>query len=656
MSYTDLTVTNLLTLGNQLKIEVQNWDDIIIYGIQGMQTGDDPVLYLSNASLLADNDIMVYGSIGTMTDPSKQSGGGALIIGHGWKGSKPSGAQEPIALTPPLIELWTSGTLIKSGPSLPNSNDMSTEAGQLFYHTPAGGPNVLKIWTGSSWITSETNSSGYYDTLFLVKNDGYNPAHLDLGNLTAHGNVSIVPSLGANAVFTLNATAENYIRFNDGTVSDYLGMAHGSNQLVYGSTQGDLVIRAANKRILFTTNDGANIGTSLDTSGNLTAAGWVHPSNSLWGMVCSGDVMYLGKQGVTNGLSIDTSGNALAAGMLQASGWNVGANNSIHIGYAGEGIIAAYATSGSWTSSTLSLYAQNIKLQPQEGGVVTDTGHLSVYGDINCSGKITLGTSNYLQWGSDTYLSRPSANVLSVNNGAGGLGTLNTSNLFTDHINSATGQGIYAFDHIKLTTTHLIETQQDMVFDKYDTSNGRFWWRTNYNSGDISSYVDIMNLDSAGTLRIAGNLYVGGLVWYNDGGYMRTGSSLITNGTMTVASNGSTGSGSALYFDSSRRITQGSSLRDLKTSIETLDDASWIYNLRPVTFDWKDEKDAQVFGRQIGLIAEDVQPIAPLLTFNDDQTGKLRGIMYEKLAVPMLVEMQKLRREVDELKAKLAAA
>jgi hypothetical protein len=30
--------------------------------------------------------------------------------------------------------------------------------------------------------------------------------------------------------------------------------------------------------------------------------------------------------------------------------------------------------------------------------------------------------------------------------------------------------------------------------------------------------------------------------------------------------------------------------------------------------------------------------------------------MYEKLAVPMLVEMQKLRREVDELKAKLAVA
>ncbi len=63
-----------------------------------------------------------------------------------------------------------------------------------------------------------------------------------------------------------------------------------------------------------------------------------------------------------------------------------------------------------------------------------------------------------------------------------------------------------------------------------------------------------------------------------------------------------------------------------------------------------------VFGRQMGLIAEEVQQCAPLLTFNDDQSGKLRGVLYEKLAIPILVELQKLRREINELKANLAAA
>jgi hypothetical protein len=73
-----------------------------------------------------------------------------------------------------------------------------------------------------------------------------------------------------------------------------------------------------------------------------------------------------------------------------------------------------------------------------------------------------------------------------------------------------------------------------------------------------------------------------------------------------------------------------------------------------VTFDWKDARDAELFGRQIGLIAEEVQPYAPLLTFNDEQTGQLRGVMYEKLAVPMLVELQKLRKRIEALESQLS--
>jgi hypothetical protein len=71
-----------------------------------------------------------------------------------------------------------------------------------------------------------------------------------------------------------------------------------------------------------------------------------------------------------------------------------------------------------------------------------------------------------------------------------------------------------------------------------------------------------------------------------------------------------------------------------------------------VTFDWQDGKETQAFGRQIGLIAEEVQLFAALLTFNDDQTKKLRGVLYEKLAVPMLVEMKKLRDRIATLEAK----
>ena len=186
-------------------------------------------------------------------------------------------------------------------------------------------------------------------------------------------------------------------------------------------------------------------------------------------------------------------------------------------------------------------------------------------------------------------------------------------------------------------------------------------------SGDafkVGDDIYIVDVDNANRLSLQGaqsrtqagiQFGSGGMWLYRDSAYLRCSSGFVADGTVAVGTYASGGTGSAVYFNSSHQLYQGTSLMVYKTNIETLDDASWIYSLRPVTFDWKDDKDAQLFGRQIGLVAEEVQPIAPLLTFNDVQTGKLQGVIYEKLAVPMLVELQKLRHEVDELKTKLAA-
>jgi hypothetical protein len=187
--YDNLEIKNQLTIDNTALVKVQspNGSYLDISALDGMTPQDTPLLHLFG-SLYTDNDIYINGSITSTTDfeHGKQSGGGALLISHGWVGS---GLQtNPIAVSPPLIKLTTSGTQIKSGASLPNPNDMSDEPGQIFNNTSDG---KLYIWTGSSWQVSETYFSGYYDTLFLVKNDGYNPANLDLGNLTAHGNITI---------------------------------------------------------------------------------------------------------------------------------------------------------------------------------------------------------------------------------------------------------------------------------------------------------------------------------------------------------------------------------------------------------------------------------------------------------------------------------
>ncbi len=185
--YDNLEVINQLTLDNLVRVKAPNGKYLNINAMNGMTSEDDPILWLGG-SLGTDNDVFVCGSITSTTDfaSGKQSGGGALLISHGWLGS---GTQaNPIALSPPLLKLTTSETQIKRGPTLPSANDMTDQAGQIFYRTSN---NILYIWTGSSWVPYESNSSGYYDTLFLFKNDCYNPANLDLGDLIAHGYVHV---------------------------------------------------------------------------------------------------------------------------------------------------------------------------------------------------------------------------------------------------------------------------------------------------------------------------------------------------------------------------------------------------------------------------------------------------------------------------------
>ena len=57
---------------------------------------------------------------------------------------------------------------------------------------------------------------------------------------------------------------------------------------------------------------------------------------------------------------------------------------------------------------------------------------------------------------------------------------------------------------------------------------------------------------------------------------------------------------------------------------------------------------------QIGLIAEDVAEVMPELAVlvNEEDEKVVRNVDYEKLSIVLLAEVQKLRKEVDDLKNK----
>ena len=102
------------------------------------------------------------------------------------------------------------------------------------------------------------------------------------------------------------------------------------------------------------------------------------------------------------------------------------------------------------------------------------------------------------------------------------------------------------------------------------------------------------------------------------------------------------------------------SSQDYKQSICNYNtDSCMFMKLKPVTYQYKDEychlgKELKS-GTQIGLIAEDVAEVYPelaILVKEEENEQVVRNVDYEKLSVILLSEVQKLRREVDDLKHK----
>ena len=87
-------------------------------------------------------------------------------------------------------------------------------------------------------------------------------------------------------------------------------------------------------------------------------------------------------------------------------------------------------------------------------------------------------------------------------------------------------------------------------------------------------------------------------------------------------------------------------------------DSCMFMKLKPVTYQYKDEychlgKELKS-GTQIGLIAEDTAEVFPELAILKEEENEkvVRNVDYEKLSIILLSEVQKLRREVDDLKHK----
>lgn len=104
---------------------------------------------------------------------------------------------------------------------------------------------------------------------------------------------------------------------------------------------------------------------------------------------------------------------------------------------------------------------------------------------------------------------------------------------------------------------------------------------------------------------------------------------------------------SVVYDSSTGQMGPASSSRRFKDDINPLSDTSKVLNLEPCSFIFKGSKE-----KSIGLIAEDVFEYIPEIVPLDKE-GIPESVRYDLLSVYLLAELQKVRKELDELKSKL---
>jgi hypothetical protein len=120
-------------------------------------------------------------------------------------------------------------------------------------------------------------------------------------------------------------------------------------------------------------------------------------------------------------------------------------------------------------------------------------GTITAYGDLIASGKVSVASRNYIQWGNDTYLSNTNANVLQVNNGSGQLGNMDISGLFVSWINGTNGTkdagtDIYSFGNIILGGWTGTQNVSKNIYP-YVAGGSSCGTNTNYWNSVYSDYV-----------------------------------------------------------------------------------------------------------------------------------------------------------------------
>lgn len=286
----------------------------------------------------------------------------------------------------------------------------------------------------------------------------------------------------------------------------------------------------------------------------------------------------------------------------------------------GSGIETIQLDSGTISGSTVTVNTTNVA-----GGTVVFLADTSNFAELDftdqnnntCLGK--FAGSSFISGTSNTSLGSQSLNGLSSGSSNCAVGYASLTPIQTGSNNSAIGfesGGVAPFDG---SNNVFIGSLTGNAYNSTEASNILI------NNQGVQGENNVIRIGTAGVgLGQQNSCFIAGI----------SGVTVVNSATVLIDTvTGQLG-------------TVASSIR-YKENIESMDDeSSSILDLRPVVFNYKKDKAKT---KHYGLIAEEVEKVSPeLVVYNLE--GLPETVKYHDLSILLLNEMQKLKKEIVELK------